>query len=458
MNETNNLIKQVMPKFREEWLNRENMTIQESLPLVDDFCSAKKMQGETFEKFEVIFIQHLLGPFIPRIKSMKNCGLKPEHSWIVDIPYSTNKTVYKKLSDEMDFNDEQILDTITEPFHPYGVTQLGRVEYVLKEIAKQENGRPILVIDDGGWVIRELVRLNDEEPTVVKILSDRGLFLVEQTTKGHRIFEDMPAAKELIEKFEIPIISIAKAKTKKIVEMPFIGESIGFATKEKLEKLDRVDKNLGNILVIGYGPVGKSTAMSLKGICSQNEKIHVFDTEPKKKDEIGNDGFVSLAEIDEKIEYFDAVFGCTGFRSFNVKDTSILRDDAILSSGSSATVEFNRREFLELSNDPNSGIHVLNREYTRKSGLHSDISLTDHNKKFTFLNGSFPINFQPEYLECVPHWIIQSTHALLIAGANEVIKINKNHCRQKKKWFFHLNDEDDNWILEKSLEKLKEKI
>jgi len=50
--------------------------IPESLPIVEEFCE-EKLASQIFAEMDVLFIQHHLGPLIPRIREMINYGLEP---------------------------------------------------------------------------------------------------------------------------------------------------------------------------------------------------------------------------------------------------------------------------------------------------------------------------------------------------------------------------------------------
>jgi len=66
--------------------------IPNSLPIVEELCK-EKLASNTFADMEVFFVQHHLGPIIPRIRSMINFRLDASRCWFVDIPYSTNSSV-----------------------------------------------------------------------------------------------------------------------------------------------------------------------------------------------------------------------------------------------------------------------------------------------------------------------------------------------------------------------------
>ena len=140
--------------------------------------------------------------------------------------------------------------------------------------------------------------------------------------------------------------------------------------------------------------------------------------------------------------------GCTGYNSFKLDQRALLADEAILASGSSAAVEFNRPAFVELADRyPDDEIEILDREKTIAQGIHAKISFQQEGgKKFTFLNAGFPVNFDGR-LECLPTRTIQATHCLLFSAACQVLQ-------QKSPGLRLIDAEIDNWIYENAINQL----
>ena len=89
----NFVIQKALETFYED---RNLCVIPDSLPLVEEFCEAKLASG-IFADLDVLFIQHHLGPFIPRVRALFDYGLEASRCWFVDIPYSTNSRVRGEL-------------------------------------------------------------------------------------------------------------------------------------------------------------------------------------------------------------------------------------------------------------------------------------------------------------------------------------------------------------------------
>jgi len=154
-----------------------------------------------------------------------------------------------------------------------------------------------------------------------------------------------------------------------------------------------------------------------------------------------------MMQLPEAREY-DLVVGCTGYNSFKLDQRALLADGAILASGSSAAVEFNRAGFVELADAfADDEIEVLNRADTRTLGIHAPITFQkEFKKRFSFLNAGFPVNFDGR-MECLPTRIIQATHVLLFEAGRQALR-SKNHG------FEMINAEIDAWIFDQALNEL----
>ena len=140
---------------------------------------------------------------------------------------------------------------------------------------------------------------------------------------------------------------------------------------------------------------------------------------------------------------YDAVIGCTGYGSFSPENIPLLNNGAILASGSSAAIEFNRAQFLEKLNNPSSGYQLINESQIQQNGIHATISLQKNEKSFSFLNAGFPVNFNGKF-ESLPFWAIQPTHTLLTAASQQTLLSESG--------FNFLNEDDDIWIYKHGLQ------
>jgi hypothetical protein len=192
--------------------------------------------------------------------------------------------------------------------------------------------------------------------------------------------------------------------------------------------------------------VGQATTHEISTNKFSND-VDVFDIAWEKLEPLINKtGARALKQFPDKGKY-DTVFGCTGYASFPTDKLDLLADEAMLVSGSSAAVEFNRKKMIDLAykNDKND-FYLVEPEKSRKIGIHSSIKMQIENRTFSFMNAGFPINFDGK-LECVPPQLIQITHALLLAASLETTG--------KKPGFHTLNYKYDNWVYENGLKEIE---
>ena len=412
----------------------ENLSILEEL-------QHRLQKTKPFANIDVLFIQHHLGPFIGRLRSMIVSGLDPNRSWFVDIPYSTNSNVVEKLG-QLGFPAHQRTTRFDDPLSNYGSAQAQRVASLMEILAKREDPRPLLVIDDGAYFARYLNSLKTYAPN--QLDSFVGTTLVEQTTRGHRYLCN--EAPEVIMRCNLSVVSIARCKTKSEFEGPFIGAAVSRAMKRSIGE-ERIS-NAKHIAVIGCGVVGEATVREICRNCP-DAKIDVVDVDASVRAKAAqlSKHCEGLPQLRDYCEY-DIVLGCTGYNSFHLDQRKLLADDAILASGSSAAIEFNRAGFIELADRyEDDEIEILNRDKTISEGIHAPIFLRQEKGKiFSFLNAGFPVNFDGR-IECLPTKIIQATHGLLFTASIQAMA-------QKGPGINTINPDDDNWIFKKAVSEL----
>ena len=421
-------------KLVEECYKSEiELSFPDSLELLDEFRRIKIFNKSFLEDVTILFIQHHLYPLIGRLLSMKKDGMKPEKTWFIDIPYSTNEDVKIKIRNE--FTNHDYPPALADPLENYDNFQTGRIKEVFKTIINS-NPTKLLVVDDGGYFIRALHYLCIQEPDLVEKLKSR-IYLVEQTTKGHRTLRDLKYS-SLIEILNIPMVSIARSKTKLEIESPFIGIACKRAIENNsriVSKISSLNRNEIKVAIIGYGPIGKAVFDSAKALLGTSANIYVVEIDINKWQEIKENQGIPVAELSDT--RYDILFGCTGYSAFNWSDRDKVNPDGLLISVSSAAVEFSRFNFIEVANlypDDSIKIEIVDPE----KGIHSDLLFQDSSNRFYFINSGFPVNFTGAE-ECIPLKFIQPTHALLYAASYQVLNEPKYGLQP-------LKEEYDNWI------------
>jgi len=428
------VIRKALKAFRKEEIPRE---IPQSLPLLDALRKRLPIRQD-FANVEALFIQHHLGPLVPRIRSMIHDGLHPERCWFVDIPYSTNTRVRRALR-ILGCPRSQMAEPFDDPLEPYSESQVERVQRVVRRLADTEGRRRLLVVDDGAYFLRSIQNLPKRDQVgLIKSLKNRT-HLVEQTTRGHRHLEEK-AVMKILYALGAPVVTIARSFTKQYLESPFIGVAVARAVVSSLKK--RNEREPASILVIGFGAVGEATTHELRRFTHRSE-IDVLEINPEKSEAIRAAGALALTDFPSSGSY-DLVMGCTGYASFPLEKRSLLANGALLGSGSSAAIELNRERFVELADKlPDDEIRIMNRNATKKAGIHATIRLEDQDRSFSFLNAGFPVNFDGA-LECIPARFIQPTHGLLFAACQQTL-------RSQMPGLSFLSFSDDFWIYKQGL-------
>jgi hypothetical protein len=412
-------------------------SIPDLLPLASVFCEDQNLALNTFKDVTVLFVQHHLGPLVPMVQLMCHYGIDISDCWFVDIPYSTNEEVRQRLL-KIGVPKEQTCKPFEDPLGIYSKRQIERVEYVLSNILKK-NPKKLLVIDDGAYFIRTLMNIQYNNKQLFEKIKRLSIKIVEQTTRGH-VYLETENARQLRESLGIPVVSIARTKTKRELESPFIGASVARGVMRALNNHGRV--KLGNVFILGFGCVGKATAKELSKL--EIDQIDVFDKINSLSQKILEIGANPLATF-PKTGSYNTVIGCTGKASVhNQEQLRILANGAVLISGSSAAIEFNREKFIEIAyRNERDGFFIIDPERTRMQGIHAPIRLSLDGKEFTFLNAGFPIDFDGA-IAVLPTEIIQITHGLLVAAAAETISERAHLCS--------LNNRFDSWFQAKGIE------
>ena len=193
-------------------------------------------------------------------------------------------------------------------------------------------GNQLLVIEDGGYHFEALPRVKRLFPEV----EDRIIGVVEQTTSGTRRSMSRQGYR-----YSYPCASIARSDIKMNVESIFIGQRI---VEELGLMLYAVDAfySFHSVLLVGYGVVGRSCRMALKGrFC----RLEAYDTNPRVLQVAKDDGLRTYSHPSPEMFSGDTiVIGCVGRPSFGEELFRAFLDgqgtNLYLASGSSKDVEF----------------------------------------------------------------------------------------------------------------------
>lgn len=418
----------------------------------------ERFPGPPLQQTDLLLIQHHLATTVPLVRAFTDDGLAVGDIWHADIPYSTNRGVNELLRTSLGHED-RTTPRMNDPLADYTVTQLLRVGMLLIALADRRrrrdgdhNGGPqagaadehgargLLVLDDGAYFLRAVLALRTAGHPAWKDLA--GAAVVEQTTRGHRFLATHAGE---IRDLGLRVVSVARTTTKVGFEGPFIGGAVSRAVTQRAAALDVAPRR---IAIIGFGVVGRATAVELRRALPEAELVIVESLEDNRDNaRLAMRGAQVVGAVADSDGY-DLVVGCTGRNSFTVADRTTLADGALLASGSSAALEFDRAGFIELADAfDDDDVELLDRDETRNAGIHANLRMSfEGGKRATFLNAGFPVNFDGRE-ECLPVQMIAPTRCLMYAAAGQALE-------QPTPGLDVLHPKRDAWILSQALDQL----
>lgn len=262
-----------------------------------------------------------------------------------------------------------------------------QIERVLSEavIPTVENGKKLIVIEDGGYFLPVYVRAIRKYPS----LKGNILGVVEQTTSGTR----RTLSHSINNALGFPCASVARSKVKMNLESIFIGQRVVEELSLFLYSANTF-LNFGNVLIVGYGIVGRSVYKSLG---SYSCDISVYDCDETIRKTAETDKCHVYSEIGAKMFKRDTILiGCVGNSIFSEKMLNAFMDgdaeNLYLASASSKNFEFIL--LIEMARGEKSvgGITLTVKE---KREYYTLYELEENGrKKFIFLFAEgMPINF-----------------------------------------------------------------
>ena len=232
-----------------------------------------------------------------------------------------------------------------------------------------------------GPLVEELLK-KDESPLFVQevggylagytsiLANNKNFFgIVEDTNNGHwRYVHAGP--------HDLPVVSMALSPIKDI-EDTVIGDAVVYS----LERVYR--EEFHSILqgtragVIGYGKIGCSAAIALKG---RETSVSIYDVDPTKCIRAHFEGYRVLP-LHKLLEQSELIVGCTGKTSIRKEDVHKIRHNSILVSASSKHEEFDLEALGEEC--VHEDLSPIVRRYVQRDG-----------REFYLLNKGSPINFR----------------------------------------------------------------
>jgi hypothetical protein len=172
--------------------------------------------------------------------------------------------------------------------------------------------------------------------------------------------------------------------------------------------------DLNEVLLIGYGAVGRAVALRLR---ARGYGVTVFDSAAEMRGAAAADGFPIADDLHTPLVRRCVVAASTGGVSFPVGSHGILRPDSVLANMGSSDLEFAAWELRE-----GEGVAAAYDTKGRELAGDGPEAPWDRHYRLTaeggyryLLKGGFPVDFDGGP-DPIPPSAIQLTRALLLAG------------------------------------------
>lgn len=376
----------------------KNAPIPASLPLIED---AKALVPETqFADCHVVAVQHVLATNLTLFKAFEELGLEPSRAEIIGVPYSTNYVVehaFRARGYQIHTPDVVDPNDIAPAYEHAVKAALARaVERA------QQDGRPILIIDDGGKASAVAAR---EYPHAAHLF--RG---VEQTMRGVTEIG-------LVEKAEgrslgFPVVDVARSPLKRH-EIPKIGAQV-------VQEIEKLLLGVGleavagrEATVMGFGSIGLGVAGALR---NAGARVTVWDIDEDVRREAARAGFDVPAHREDALRGKSIIVGTTGKRSITREDLVLLEHQCVLASASSRDVEIDLTTNRDVATEtvPLLSAGRGDRRFITRVWRFAD-------KDLVVLRNGFPLNFRGDY-ETGSNEDIQQTRALMLLAASQAMQ------------------------------------
>lgn len=374
---------------------------------------AEGVSRSHFEGAMVLACQHALTTQVDMFDALIAHGAEPSSIYVSSPPYSEDASVMDALATRGIRVQKNSFSDIAEQPSAYRLGEFERarnaaLETLVDRFAKQARvtSGPILVLDDGGLLLRALHRKHPDLLHRVRA--------VEQTTRGLTELSRIDV--------KCPVKNVA-ASLGKEEEAPFIAESVLSSLVELFAEASIKSFIDLPITLVGYGTVGSALAALCKSLGC---RVTIVDKDETRRKQAAEQGFVTADTVQEGAKNARILLGATGHRSISRDELRHLPDGCLVASGSSAEIEidtaFLAREDAQLSR------RVAGDAFFEEYGLQvrpvdgvQTYFLGD--RRILLARGGRPVNFNrgPERIRPEK---IQQTMALMFRGAVEVMGLS----------------------------------
>jgi S-adenosylhomocysteine hydrolase len=351
-------------------------TPEENMPVL--VYLSNKIIDEPFKGKILLVLLHFLSDLLPFMEACKKAGASPNDTIIFYKDY-----LYPKKGEIKSILEEK----------KYKVYSTMEIENVLKELASEKGAKPIIVIEDGGYIVPYLHKEEFEG------LGNITLGAVEQTTRGIR-------NNQLIKTLLFPVISIPGSNLKDTFEPPHVARAV-VSNIQKL--LPNINFSSRHVMVIGYGSIGEQISLFLRDTLKMS--ISIYDTDLTKLVKADQHGFKTEKNITSGVKDKFLIVGATGETVIGRSEILAMAHNVYLVSASSEQWEFCISELDALSSERAN--LMRDRE---KIGTRYKIRNTE--KYINLVADGYPINFWKS--ESMPNEVSDLIMALIFVSAIEI--------------------------------------
>ena len=366
------------------------------LPLLYDMISSWDLSD--FSKIAIVHINHYLSDIIEFNNVLASMF---EHLVYIVVPYSIETRILPSNSYHMYYHeilnekyvikkDTNTIGTATDFYS----AMYESIKFAFRDelIPLVKSGKKIIIIEDGGFhynVIDDLIK-------TYPILESAIIGAIEQTTSGIKRYKNAVSSINI----PYPVLSVARSKIKMRLESHFIARRV-IDELNYLLYMANSFLSFHNILVIGYGIIGRNISQALFTLKSD---ISVYDIDDSILSIAKGDG-LKVIDNAQSIEFTDnlIIIGATGETAFTSSMFfSYVKSDAkkiYLASASSKRIEFQSIvDFFEVGDKDNSYKHIIdemeNIRITQKDyGIIYSFCYKNIDKEIVLIANGYPVNF-----------------------------------------------------------------
>lgn len=359
------------------------------LPITKQFITKKFNNYNCQNKIGILIIQHLLRDTRHFIQLLRSAGFQIIK--VIGIEYSSKDYVLEGLRYDG-------IDVLSPKFNHLKKT----IKQCVEEMRSTK--QKIIVHEVGGYCADIL---NIES----RLISSNFMGIIEETKQGLWRYCKLNSIK-------IPIIHISNSQLKDLEGM-YIGEAVANTILDELQNLGRKLYQY-KVGVLGLGVIGKAVVQSFK---TRGFQVSFYDSDPIKQVQGKLCGH-TYKDKESMMHDSHIIIGSTGSRSISYNDLRIAKNNIILVSASSRTIEFPLMQM---------------KKHRKKKNVTSfmDSYVMPWGKTVRIAYNGFPVNFKNHSL---PPWISDLMFCQIASCIKKLMSYNL------APGFHRLSDDEEKYI------------